>query len=563
MMRVKKFRPPKTTQIFISYSRKDIEFARKLVEQLKSREITAWIDWIGIPPSVEWWKEIEDGIEKSDVFIFLISPDSIKSEPCRKEIAHCVNNSKRIIPIVVRDPTTNVPDELAKLNWIFCRENDDFDAAFEKLIEAIYTDFEWVKAHGRLQIKALEWERRKGENSYLLRGKDLKEAESLLKASKGKDPQFTDLQYRYIQKSRQVVRRQQWLPFFVVSILALFVFFWGKYYFLILPVPRACPAVNQVLFEPEIKELSTENQKKLLGAISKSINRTSLENCKSSSAEIIKVTATPSRNTEEITLEITLPNTPAYKLDFLPEIRHLGPEIVSIAEAEALLRASSAYSLGEYEDVASLMANSTSLTGLTLLAQSHLLMGDLDKSQTNYKLAVNDSQDDSQFANMLRMGAALSYWRPLIFDPDHPEGKRLCEQAGRYYGNVKPWPGSATLVLDIENLFDFHCNHDEWITSMQNVDRSLYHTSDIGNFTLALWCSANNDGFENCDYEQLLTSSNNLLRARSLLARDYLLRKDDCEKAEAYISSYRSEIINRTDVHEMKVLLQNQAIYCP
>ena len=90
-------------KIFVSYSRKDIEFAKKLTAELTKSELDYWIDWEGIPPTVDWWKEIEKGIEEADVFLFLISPDSAKSKICGQEIDTAVQNGKRIIPIVVRE----------------------------------------------------------------------------------------------------------------------------------------------------------------------------------------------------------------------------------------------------------------------------------------------------------------------------------------------------------------------------------------------------------------------------------------------------------------------------
>jgi hypothetical protein len=48
--------------IFISYSRKDIEFAKRLTGELQKNDLDFWIDWEGIPPTVDWWKEIEKGI---------------------------------------------------------------------------------------------------------------------------------------------------------------------------------------------------------------------------------------------------------------------------------------------------------------------------------------------------------------------------------------------------------------------------------------------------------------------------------------------------------------------
>ena len=557
--------PGTTPQIFISYSRKDIVFAQKLVEKLKGREISVWIDWVGIPPSVEWWKEIEDGIEKSEVFIFLISPDSMISEPCKKEIAHCLKNGKRIIPLVVRAPAVEIPDNLAKLNWIFMRESDDFDTAFEKLIDAIFTDFAWVKAHSRLQTKALDWNRHKGERSYLLRGKDLKEAESLLGKNVDNDPKPTELQRQLIQQSRQALRRQQWLLPKLVFILVLVFFLRGKYYFLLLPRSRACPAITRIEFVKDFSALPVETQDILQDAIARGKSKTPVKDCSMDITGRINVIARPAPGTEKISLEIRLPNTPAYELDFLPEIRNFGPEIISIQEASLLLQAASSYSLGEYGQAKSLVKEQKNIIALSLLAQSYLFLDELEKSQSAYDAAIQISDSDAQSTQKLRMGAALAWWRPLLFglEPYTPEGITYCEKAGNYYRDAQSWPNDENLIDDITTVFELYCDRDEWISNNQASELSPYQSSEIGNFILATWCSPNNDGFENCDYETLLTHSSNILRARALLTRDYLFRKDNCEKAASSISSYQNEIINPSDIHELKVLLQNQAIYCP
>src|SRR5512145_3053509 len=96
--------------VFISYSRKDIEAARKLTEAFKGQDLDFWIDWEGIPPTVDWWKEIEKGIEETDFFLFLLSPDSAESKVCGQEIQHALKNGKRLIPIVVRTiPASEAP----------------------------------------------------------------------------------------------------------------------------------------------------------------------------------------------------------------------------------------------------------------------------------------------------------------------------------------------------------------------------------------------------------------------------------------------------------------------
>ena len=134
--------------LFISYSRRDTDCVRRLTESFKGQDLDFWIDWEGIPPTVDWWSEIERGIEQAGVFLFLVSPASIRSKVCRQEIDHALKNGKRLIPVVVREVNAEeAPTVLSHLNWIFLRENDDFDINFNKLITAIKTDYEWVRVH--------------------------------------------------------------------------------------------------------------------------------------------------------------------------------------------------------------------------------------------------------------------------------------------------------------------------------------------------------------------------------------------------------------------------------
>lgn len=198
------------TSLFISYSRKDTDCARRLTEAFKAQEFDFWIDWESIPLSVDWWNEVKKGIEQAGVFLFLVSPDSIRSRVCRQEIDHALKNGKRLIPIVVRDvKVEDTPTVLSHLNWIFIRENDDFDAAFSKLVTAIKTDYEWVRAHRGLQVKALEWDRSKRDKSFLLRGTELQLAEFQLATNTSKEPHPTDLQKEYIAQSRRSADKQR------------------------------------------------------------------------------------------------------------------------------------------------------------------------------------------------------------------------------------------------------------------------------------------------------------------------------------------------------------------
>ena len=199
------------SHIFISYSRNDLDFAQRIVEALATQGLDTWIDWKSIPPTVDWEDEIYRGIEEADAFLFMISPDSVRSKMCNKEISHAVKNGKRIIPIVLCDTDPYaVPNAVSKLNWIFCRGGrDDFSCAIEETRRAIRTDYEWLRYHTKLQVKALEWERIR-DASRLLRGKELREAEEKLSQIGGPDnPQPTSLQRMYLLASRKLRERQQ------------------------------------------------------------------------------------------------------------------------------------------------------------------------------------------------------------------------------------------------------------------------------------------------------------------------------------------------------------------
>jgi WD40 repeat protein len=196
--------------VFISYSRRDADFVRQLHARLSEAGRDCWVDWEDIPPSAAWLSEIYGAIEAADAFIFVITPDSLASTVCGQELEHALKHNKRLVPLLRRPADgQDVPEPLAALNWIYCRETDSFDEAFGRLLAALDTDLAYVRAHTRLLVRAVEWETRALNNSYLLRGDDLSEAESWLAGSGGKNPAPSDLHTRYIFRSRQAANARQ------------------------------------------------------------------------------------------------------------------------------------------------------------------------------------------------------------------------------------------------------------------------------------------------------------------------------------------------------------------
>ena len=139
------------SDVFISYSRRDIDFVRHLFDQLTARDREPWADWQDIPPTADWLAEIYRGIEAADSFLFVISPDSVASEICTLEIEHAGKHNKRLVPVVWKEvEDSQVHPTMTAHNWVFLRQEDDFEANFELLIQALDTDLEHVREHTRV-----------------------------------------------------------------------------------------------------------------------------------------------------------------------------------------------------------------------------------------------------------------------------------------------------------------------------------------------------------------------------------------------------------------------------
>ena len=211
------------SDVFISYSRNDSDFVRALHNRLTGEGRDVWVDWEDIPPSADWLADIERAIDASDVFLFIMSLDSLGSETCTHEYEYAARCNKRIVPVVVSDVDAKiVPATIGRLNWLFFRASEDFDAAYKLLIDTIETDLTWVRAHTRLLVRAREWEANKSDPSFLLAGSDLEESERLLVRAFEHDPKPVELQLDYVAASRAEetrLQRSQLRGFYLVSLI--------------------------------------------------------------------------------------------------------------------------------------------------------------------------------------------------------------------------------------------------------------------------------------------------------------------------------------------------------
>jgi hypothetical protein len=90
------------TQVFISYSRIDLEFVRRLAKDLQDADLDVWWDLSVIQGSDVWEKRIEEGLRSSQYFIVVVTPDSLESRWVRREYLSADNAGVKIIPLKLK-----------------------------------------------------------------------------------------------------------------------------------------------------------------------------------------------------------------------------------------------------------------------------------------------------------------------------------------------------------------------------------------------------------------------------------------------------------------------------
>lgn len=112
--------------IFISYSRDDIDTAEIIISNLRDiyGHERVWYDLnMEKQGGIEWPKEIMDQIKGCDIFIYLLSGESLASEWCVQEYREAKKLGKYIIPVQVRrklerPDTKEILEEIRKLQII-------------------------------------------------------------------------------------------------------------------------------------------------------------------------------------------------------------------------------------------------------------------------------------------------------------------------------------------------------------------------------------------------------------------------------------------------------------
>jgi SH3-like domain-containing protein len=121
-------------KIFISYSRKDMEFVRKLAGDMEKAGYDIWWDITDLRGGDDWVRSLPAAIEASQFFIIVLTPNSIKSEWVQKEYTQALTLHKKIIPLMFE--VCDIPFALNTINYVNFL-NEEYADNFKNLLSAL------------------------------------------------------------------------------------------------------------------------------------------------------------------------------------------------------------------------------------------------------------------------------------------------------------------------------------------------------------------------------------------------------------------------------------------
>lgn len=127
----------KPSDVFISYSSKNVFAADALVNCLEEGRIRCWIAPRDIPGGEVYAEVIDEAIESSKLFLILFSRDAQMSQFVRKEVELAVSCGKIVIPVRLEDvlPRKAMRFYFAKAHWVDLFPHPE--ANFGKVIKAV------------------------------------------------------------------------------------------------------------------------------------------------------------------------------------------------------------------------------------------------------------------------------------------------------------------------------------------------------------------------------------------------------------------------------------------
>jgi WD40 repeat protein len=133
-------------EIFVSYSRVDVAYARQLTETLSDLGFSLWRDRSDMEGGENWWQQIEEAIRGVDTMLLLLSEAALASKIVSKEWRYARQVGTRVIPVIADTfAADRAPRWMSKRDWYDFRRRDqdpDQQVLWDKLLTQLRTPYQ-------------------------------------------------------------------------------------------------------------------------------------------------------------------------------------------------------------------------------------------------------------------------------------------------------------------------------------------------------------------------------------------------------------------------------------
>jgi|TARA_Y100000310_G_scaffold329996_1_gene400869 hypothetical protein len=114
--------------VFVSYAHEDSDVVFPEIQWLKDQGFNIWYDE-GISPGSEWRTELADSIEACSLFLYFITPTSVVSEHCQREVNYALDQKKQLLDVhlEVTDMPSGMGMSLSSIQAIMRYELSELD----------------------------------------------------------------------------------------------------------------------------------------------------------------------------------------------------------------------------------------------------------------------------------------------------------------------------------------------------------------------------------------------------------------------------------------------------
>jgi hypothetical protein len=213
-----------TLEGFCCYAEEDAGRRKWLAACLAKQRVDLNGDW-QLVAGPDWQEQVRQLILKSDFVVFLLSPASAASPPCRTELEEAARLNKRILPVRLRGgfDEDSLTERVRAAQWVKLDSTEWDCSALKVLLDTIRTDWPLMHMHTLLLGRAEEWQASKCDAARLLRGSLLQQATAWLpRAREGpmRFPKPTALQETFIAESETARLRRRRLTLLGGAVLA-------------------------------------------------------------------------------------------------------------------------------------------------------------------------------------------------------------------------------------------------------------------------------------------------------------------------------------------------------